>query len=679
MIPHALGLGALAGSLTQVGPLAYLSLLLVGWLPKPERWAFAGAFGLLCLRLLLPSDPWAGQIGSRVELEGVVREGFLSTPQGRVYVRHFPLLKDGRYRLGGVLQRPQGRRNPGGFDQALWLRGVGVGAVLKVERVLWSQPLPRGPRDALRARLEAGLSPTVAALAAALTLGERRDLGETYGEFQRSGLAHALALSGLNVAILTGFLVLLLSFAGPYRYLGALAILLAYLWLVGPSPSLVRAEIMAALVLVALFLGKGRLDVLAALGWAVALHLLWQPSAIYSLSFQLSYLAVLGMALVLPKLPRPSGLKGWLLAGFVVTFAAQLLLLPLLLHHFHSLPLLSPIANLLVLPLLNLLVPLGFVKMFLGSWLAWPFEWLGRLTLELVALFARGPQLFWGEISPVGFALYYLGITPLLAALYGHISWRRGVVLAGSAALASSLSLLAPAAEYWQLDVGQGDSALVRLPGGVEILVDGGREWAGRRVVGALRALGVDDLELVVATHPDADHIGGLSEVLESVGVGALVTGPPQPQDAQERQLRAVAQARGIRVIEAGAGSVLEVGQARLRFLGPSHNSAQDNARSLAFVLEWRNRRILFTGDAPISEERHWEARPIDILKVGHHGSASSTGEELLEGFRPRLALIGVGANVYGHPTPAVLERLHRHGVAVRRTDLEGAIRVPLR
>lgn len=679
MIPHALGLGALAGALTQLSPLAWLSLLLVPLWPRPERWAFAGAFGLLCLRLLLPSDPWASQVGSRVELEGLLREGFLSTPQGRVYVQHFPVLKDGRYRLSGVLQRPRGRRNPGGFDQALWLRGVGVGAVLEVERVLWSQPLPHGPREALRARLETGLSPTVAALAVALTLGDRRDLGETYGEFQRSGLAHALALSGLNVAILAGFLVLLLSFAGSYRYLGALAILLAYLWLVGPSPSLVRAEIMAALVLVALFVGKGRLDVLAALGWALALHLLWQPFAIYSLSFQLSYLAVLGMALVLPRIPRPSGLKGWLLAGFAVTFAAQLLLLPLLLHHFHSLPLLSPIANLLVLPFLNLLVPLGFLKLFLGGGLALPFEWLGRLTLELVALFARGPQLSWGEIGPTGFALYYLGVLPLLAALYGHISWRRASVLAGSAALASNLSLLAPAAEYWQLDVGQGDSALLRLPGGVEVLVDGGRDWAGRRVVGALRALGVDDLELVVATHPDADHIGGLPEVLKAVRVGWLVTGPPRPQDEQERPLREVARLRGVRVIEASAGSVLEVGQARLRFLGPSQNSAKDNARSLVFVLEWRNRRILFTGDAPIAEESRWEAERVDILKVGHHGSASSTGEELLERFRPRLAVIGVGPNVYGHPTPAVLERLRRHKVAVRRTDLEGAIRVPLR
>jgi len=121
------------------------------------------------------------------------------------------------------------------------------------------------------------------------------------------------------------------------------------------------------------------------------------------------------------------------------------------------------------------------------------------------------------------------------------------------------------------------------------------------------------------------------------------------------------------------------VGEARLRFLGPRASGADDNARSLAFVLEWRGRRVLFTGDAPVSEEVRWEAGPVDVLKVGHHGSASSTGEELLERSRPRLAVIGVGANVYGHPTPAVLERLRRHGVAVRRTDLEGAVRVPLR
>ncbi|RIH82715.1 ComE operon protein 3 [Calidithermus terrae] len=679
MIPHALGLGALAGALTQAGPLAYLSLLLLPLWPRPERGFFAAAFALLCLRLLLPADPWAGQVGQRVELEGTLREGFLSTPQGRVYVRHFPALKDGRYRLGGVLQRPQGRRNPGGFDQAAWLRGLGVTAVLKVERVIRGQPPPPGLREVVRGRLEAGLSPAIAALAVAMTLGERRDLGETYEQFQRSGLAHALALSGLNVAILTGFLVLLLSFLGPYRYLAALAVLLAYLALVGPSASLVRAEIMAALVLVALFLGKGKVDVLAALAWALAVHLLAQPFALFSLSFQLSYLAVLGMALVLPRLPRPAGVRGWVLAGFAVTFAAQLLLLPLLLHNFHALPLLSPVANLLVLPFLNLLVPLGFLKMFAGEWLAWPVEGLGRLALGLVALFAQGPQLRWGEIAPAGFALYYAGVLPLLAVLYRQLSWRRGALLSGSAALASGLGLLVPPAEYWQLDVGQGDAALLRLPGGVEILVDGGRDWAGARVVGALRALGVDDLELVVATHPDADHVGGLPEVLGSVGVGALVTGPPEPGDEQDRRLREAARARGVRTLEAGAGSVLRVGEARLRFLGPRASGADDNARSLVFVLEWRGRRVLFTGDAPVSEEARWEAGAVDVLKVGHHGSAGSTGEELLERSRPRLAVIGVGANVYGHPTPAVLERLRRHGVAVRRTDLEGAVRVALR
>lgn len=678
MIPLALGAGALLGAFTQLTPWAFLGLLAGLGLPQSARWLGLGAYILVTLHLGLAKDPWASQIGQWVRIEGTLQAGFLYTPQGRLYVHYFPNLQDGRYVLEGHLLRPSNKRNPGGFDQQTWLRGLGVTAVLRARQVVHYEPLPADSHQWLQKQLVAGLSAPVTALVTALTLGERRELGEAYEAFQQAGLAHALALSGLHVAILTGFFVILLYPLGRWRYPVTLLLLLLYLWLVGPQPSLVRAVIMAGFVLMGLFMGHGRVAVLPALSLALFIQLLLEPHTLFSLSAQLSYLAVLGMALVLPRLPRLEGWKQWVWSSVSVTLAAQILILPLLLHHFHQLPLVSPVANLLVLPLLSLLVPLGFLKLLMGGLLAGPTEFLGSLVLGLVGWLSKGPSLRWGEITPLGFSLYYLGLLPLLLGLYGRLHWPHAAGLAATAMLASILSNYPPRAELWQLDVGQGDAILLRLPGRVEILVDGGRDWAYPRLEQALRALGVDDLDLLIATHPDGDHVEAQLKVVRDFPVGALVSGPRAQGVALDDALHLAARQRGIPVFFARRGSQLTLTGARLHFLGPQGDELEDNERSLVFVLEYKNHKILFTGDAPVSAEVHWPAEKVDILKVGHHGSETSTSDHLLQHFRPKLALIGVGNNPYGHPSRAVLERLNQYGVQIRRTDIEGAIRIPL-
>ena len=678
MVPYALGLGALLGALTQLTPLAFVGLLGGLWLPQTARWLGVLAYVAVVGHLALIQNPWEEQYGQWVTLEGRLENGFLNTEQGRIYVRYFPRLQDGFYKLEGRIVRPQGQRNPGGFDQGLWLKGLGVKAVFQAQAVLETRPLERDPRAWFAGQLMAGLSPGVAALNVAITLGEKRDLEETYGEFQRAGLAHALALSGLNVAILAGFLVLVLYRLGNWRYLVALGILVLYLFLVGVQPSLLRATIMAGFVLVGLFLGKGKVEVLPALGLALFIHLLLEPYSVFSLSFQLSYLAVLGMALILPKLPKLEGWKNWFWASISVTVAAQALVLPLLLHNFHQLPLISPIANLLVLPLLELLIPLGFVKLVLGGILAWPMEILSQLVLWMVAWLARGPQLYWGEISPIGFALYYLALLPILAALYGRIQWLKASALSTTTVLASLLPFPFQRGELWQLDVGQGDASLIRLPGQVNVLVDGGRGFAYSRLESGLRALGVNELDLIVATHADADHIEVLPQLVKNFKVGTLVMGPRLRSDVLDTNLRIAAAQRNVPVLQAGAGKVLEVGPARLRFVGPFGDEREDNERSLVFVLEYKNHTALFTGDADTKGELRWAFTDVDVLKVGHHGSRTSTSEKLLERFKPEVALIGVGNNSFGHPTKEVLDKLNRYGVEIRRTDIEGAIRIQL-
>ncbi len=659
-----LGLGGLLGAWGLLFPWAFLGAL--GLLPF-LRLPLVLGMALVVLRGLLFPIP-EPSYGSR--LEGSFRvQGGLTTWEGhRLWVRHFPPLEDGIYHLRGYLAPPEAKRNPGGFDQRTWLLAQGVRGVFHVERAKPLAPLPDA-RTPFRARLAQGLSPLAKEVMEGLTLGEKGGLEETYVWFQKAGLAHLLALSGLHVGFLVGSLVLLLTPLGQWRYLLALLALPLYLWLAGPTPSLVRASLMAGLSLLGLFLGLGAAGVLQALGLALFLQLLWLPQSLLSLSLQLSYLAVLGIALALPPLRPPPTFRGYLVGTLLASLGAQALLAPLLLHRFGFLPLLSPLSNLLALPLVALLVPLGVLKLLLGGLLAPLVEPLAQ-ALVLVARWAgQGPLLWWGEVSPRGFALYYLGLLPIFLALYRLLSWRQALLLTSLPILLSLLSAWPKPLDLWALDVGQGDALLARM-GGAEVLVDGGRPEQGEKVV---RALGVGALEVLVATHPDADHYGGLLRVAEEIPIGLALLSPAFSED---HPLVQSLKAKGVPIRYPGAGSRLRVGRGGLEVLWPPQQQATDDLSGLVLLLDFSGPKALLLADVPREGERKLASPKAEVVKVSHHGSRTATDEDLLERIQPQVALIGVGRNPHGHPHPEVLKRLAQRGITIYRTDQHGAVRV---
>lgn len=662
-----LGLGGLLGAWGLLSPWVLLTALPLFPL---FRWPLALGLALVLLRSILwpaPEPPY----GLRLEGTFAVQGGFTLWEGHRLWVRHYPPLEDGLYRLRGYLGPPEGRRNPGGLDQRAWLLAEGVKGVFHVKRAEPLAPLP-DPRAPFRERLLQGLSPLGREVMEGLTLGDKRGLEEGYALFQKAGLAHLLAVSGLHVGFLVGSLVLLLWPLGRWRYLLALLVLPLYLWLAGPSPSLVRASLMAGLSLLGLFLGLGAAGMLQALGLALFLQLLHRPETLLSLGFQLSHLAVLGIALVLSPLPRPPGAWGYFLGSLLAAVAAQAFLAPLLLHRFGFLPLLSPLANLLALPLVALLVPLGFLKLLLGGALAPLVEPLVQALLTLGGLVSQGPLLRWGEVSPMGFALYYLGLLPLLLVLHRVWPWQRALVLASMPLLVGLLAAWPKPLDLWALDVGQGDALLARM-GGAEVLVDGGRPEQGEKLVRALRALGVEALEVMVATHPDADHYGGLLKVAEEVPLGLALLSPAFPRD---HPLVRTLEARGVPLLFPGAGTRLRVGRGRLEVLWPFHPSRNDDQDGLVLLLDFGGPKALLLADVPQGVEERLDPPQVEVLKVSHHGSRTGTAEALLQRAAPRIALIGVGSNPFGHPHPEVRERLLTRGVRVYRTDQQGAVRV---
>jgi competence protein ComEC len=257
-----------------------------------------------------------------------------------------------------------------------------------------------------------------------------------------------------------------------------------------------------------------------------------------------------------------------------------------------------------------------------------------------------------------------------------------GVVVAGLAWPVSRHVLRNGALEVHMLDVGQGDAFALRTPAGRWVVIDAGPP-PGRRLVGDLRRLGARSVDLMLLSHPDADHVGGASALLAGLRVGG-VAGPGTVRGSgpwQEAVRVALEEEVPWRVLARGDDFDLDGVKFRLLHPAPAASASSGpvdpNAASLVVEVGWRGVRLLFMGDAPAEVERAIVTGPfaIDVLKVGHHGSLTSSDMRFLESILPSVALVSAGrGNRYGHPAPEVLARLDEVGAAVWRTDVSGPV-----
>lgn len=652
-----------------------------------------------------PLKPW---LSAQVTLKGQWDGQFLtlSDPRARLALAPKPTSRPGALTISGTLVTPDGKRTPGGFDQAAWLRSQGglflptPTAILVAARVRESGR-EGGFRAWFRRGLTAGLSQRQAALMQAVELGDRNDIGrEDFAEgyavqdaFNRAGLAHLMALSGQNVALITGVLIWLLGFTAippAWRYGVPAALLIGYLLLVGLSPSITRAVIMGGTVLIALAVGRGKVDSYGLIAVTALICLLLFPLWLLDIGFQLSFLAVLALTFS-PRLAEllPKSWPLWLRMALAATILAETATLPIIAGTFGQIPLVGLPANLLAGPIMAALVPLGFLAGLLGP-LAAPLNVingvLASLLLWVAETFGRFPVLTWGQISPAGYVAF--AVCTLAGALWLLGRVRVPVVL-GIVLACTLLTLipgkLRPAREIIYLDVGQGDCTLIRLPG-LTMLVDAGGsvgsdyDVGGRTVVPALRALGVRGIDIVIATHADTDHIEGLTSVLSAMKVGELWIGQRKEGDPVLEPVLSAAKTQRVPVREVRRGDQITVSGATLTVLWPPGNvwSTEDNENSVALSLESGGWRTAILGDLPDPTEAYLGTGPLNLLKAAHHGSRYSTGTALLTQTKPQDAIISVGRNTYGHPNPDVLKRLQDAGVKVWRTDQMGTIRWPI-
>ena len=591
-------------------------------------------------------------------------------------------------RVRGLLRRAPGLANGAPVGPGPWrLR-------LKSRRFLESDEAPRWApawrlgqwaRRRVDAALAAGAGRPGARLARALVLGDAAELPQRWRRGLRAaGLAHLVALSGLHVGLLAGCCLMA---AAPLRrgwgpVMGAFAAV-AFLVIAGARPALVRATAMGLLAASALTLDRRPhgLAMLAILAAALALA---EPALLGEPGYQLTCAATGGILWLTPRLEvRWTGLPGWLRRPLALTCGAQLGGLPWALPAFGLLSPLAPLWNLVAVPWTALC--LAGCLAWTALALLWPaaasaaLPWLDAAAWPFAAVGGLPPTIS----RPVPLWLPAWAVLPAAGALaWVLLRPARRWPLAG-AALVGWAMLSPPAAlELRMLDVGQGESVLLR-DGGRAMLVDGGGwrhgDLGGRILLPALARIGVRRLDAVVLTHPDLDHCGGLVDLASYLPVAQVWTAPGWRSKPCALDLSTLT---GTRLRPLWAGERAAVGRWRLLALHPGPGGVgAGNERSLVLAAEAPGLRVLLTGDVGAATERRllrrWPRAALraDLLKVAHHGSRSSTSTELLRAVRPRLALISCGlGNRYGHPAPEVLRRLAGFGVACLRTDRSGEI-----
>ena len=662
--------------------------------------------------------------GRHITLTGVLRQ-----PQGRrnpggfdyrAYLARQDIV--GIIDAKGLLQIGE----QGGFLPLRWIEALRI----HTERVI----------DVIFTDTEAVEPSLHAQLLKGILLGKRSDLPtETLDIFRNSGTFHVLAVSGLHVGLVAMFCYFgFRCFRFPQKVICLLTIaaVLIYACLIGFRPSVFRASLMAILFLFATLIDRDA-DLFNLLGFAALVLLLLNPLQVWDVGFQLSFVAVASIVYFVPKMEKPlrrlwenendSPSQGsisvltrfgntavkWLVLSYLVTLAAQIGTTPLIAYHFFRAYPLGFIVGPFAVGLVSLIVAVGMASICVGFiWLPLA-KLLALLNHAIISIFLWLIGIFgqtWGivKLTPPTFGLFVLYI----AFFFGITHWRyvyrhwRVASLIGLSVVAiwvwdTALHEKGRLLEVVTLDVGQGDAAFVRFPDNRTLLIDGGIQRTyyddkkqrqvdydvGKRVIEPyLDFRGIRRLDMVVLTHPDLDHGGGLGHILRNFEVGRVLGISDMPLNSQtHQQLHAIVKANDIPYAFPYAGTIELTPTATLNLLHPIDVAStnlldQDkNDDSLVIKLTYGEVDILFTGDIGKKAEARLIASGQDlrseILKVPHHGSSTSSSVQFIEAVQPRYAIFSLGqSSQYQFPHSDVVARYQARGCVQLRTDKAAAI-----
>ena len=550
-----------------------------------------------------------------------------------------------------------------------------------------------------------------ASIVTAVLIGDRTGLPDDVRErLQAAGTYHVIAISGGNIAILAALCLWglrLMGSAGRAAAAVTLAILVAYAFLVTSGASVWRATLMAAVYLTARLLDH-RSPPWHAFAITAAIVVCARPLDVRDVGFLLTFAATAALLDVATRVRSwrlGHRLVGWIVASMAASLAAEAALLPVSAHAFSRVTSAGLLLNLLAVPLMSVVQVTAIVIAVADhiEWLAQPVGWLAhtaaRALVDSASLVEVLPWLS-ARVPPpsvVSVVTYYASLIVVLVtrgrarriaacALAGAV-----VVIAGGLSLPRWSSSEQLGLRVTVFDVGQGEAILLQASASESVLVDsggtpfgsGGPTIGSRVLAPALWARGVRTLQAMLVTHGDPDHLGGARAVMADFAPSRAWEGIPVPGHRALQEWITDANASGIPVTQRLAGDRLPLGGARVRVLHPQPADWERlrvrNDDSVVIEVVLGEVAILLTGDIGADVERALVPKltpaRIRVLKVAHHGSRTSSSRELLERWRPQVAVISCGrGNSFGHPAPEVIQRLDAVGAHVYRTDRDGQI-----
>ncbi|MGD6774463.1 DNA internalization-related competence protein ComEC/Rec2 [Sutcliffiella horikoshii] len=539
-----------------------------------------------------------------------------------------------------------------------------------------------------------------------LIFGDRSKLDDDILDaYQQLGLVHLLAISGLHVGIITAatfYLGIRVGITRQWMNIILIVLLPIYVLLAGGAPSVMRAATMTGVALTLMLLKK-KVFSIDTIGLACIFILLLNPYYLFHIGFQLSFSVSLALLLASGILQK---MQNGIAQLFIVSMIAQVASLPLLLHHFYQFSFWSPLLNVIFVPFYSLYVlPISFLLFFVlflspehvtlfVPLLSYPLECMNFLALR-IAEFPVGTLVF-GKPNILLMAAYGLAVIIFFYMWEINKRWLGTIVLLTCLVFQWNIDYVNPYGKVVVLDIGQGDAIYISLPFNKgDYLIDTGgaftfpqEEWKERKkefhsgsdvLVPFLKAEGVRRLDKLLLTHGDFDHIGNVESLWGEVDIGEVIVPKGFGVSEYEKEILKVAKQRGTSINVAVSSAGWNAGKASFLYLHPTKFYENKNEGSIVLLAVLSNKKWLFTGDMEEEGERdllhHYPNLNVDVLKVGHHGSKTSSIDSFLREIRPDVAIISAGRNNrFGHPHQEVLERLSQVEAEVYRTDIQGAI-----